>query len=256
MKTKIILSLFLAGILLITCKPTSNKQNEGQESVVTEEQESLTSEEQEYIDSLNAIIDSYEEEVIVVVKKFDKPAKSDDMEGLIEIVDTRNGESYSEAPREYIKYEDLPDSFNVIINTAKEFAFWYGENWQKLEQDKLFKYSDSLGYYIFDMNHGNFYLQTLKETGLVSDSLISSLRNMFLKDQIEFEKDKLGIDTDGPIGYPADILTNWQEDPPSIDTNEFIVNEISLESNTIRIFPDYSGITLIYEKGHWLVLGY
>ena len=54
------------------------------------------------------------------------------MEGIITIVDTRNGESYSDAPREYIKYEDLPDSLNVIIKTAKEFAFWYGENWQKL----------------------------------------------------------------------------------------------------------------------------
>jgi len=259
MKTKVILFLFLANILLIACKPTGNKQNEKQENIAIEEQDTLTPEEQEFLASLDSVMDSYEEEVIVVVNKFDKPDKTDEpdnMEGLITIVDTRNGERYSDAPREYIKYEDLPDSLNVIIKTAKEFAFWYGENRQKLAQGKLIKYSDSLGYYVFDMNHGNFYLQTLKETGLVSDSLISYLRNMFLKDQIEFEKDKLGRDTDGPIGYVADILTNWQEQPPTIDTNEFIVYEISLRSNTIRIYPEYSGITLIYEKGHWLVLGY
>jgi len=74
MKTKKILILFLACILLISCKPTSKKQNEGQESIVTEEQDSLTSEEQEFLASLDSVMDSYEEEVIVVV---DKNRKSD-----------------------------------------------------------------------------------------------------------------------------------------------------------------------------------
>ena len=74
MKTKKILILFLACILLIACKPTSNKQNERQESIVTEEQDSLTSEEQEFLASLDSVMDSYEEEVIVVV---DKNRKSD-----------------------------------------------------------------------------------------------------------------------------------------------------------------------------------
>ena len=44
MKTKIILSIFLAGIFLIACKPSSNKQNEGQESLAAEEQYILTPE--------------------------------------------------------------------------------------------------------------------------------------------------------------------------------------------------------------------
>ncbi len=75
MKTKNILTIFLAGILLIGCKPASNKQNEKQESLTPEERESLAPEYQDFFDSLDAALESYEEEVIVVVDKRDNAYK-------------------------------------------------------------------------------------------------------------------------------------------------------------------------------------
>jgi len=257
MKTKVILFLFLANMMLIGCKPNSSKQIEGQESVVTEEQDSLTQEEQEFLASLDSVMDSYEEEVIVVVNKFDKPDKTDEpekMEGLITIVDTRIVKRYSDAPREYIKYEELPDSLKIMIKTAKDFAVWYGINHEVLAQHKLFKYSDSLGYYVFDMEHGDYYLNTIQETGLVSDSLIRYFRNMFLESKVELEKDKLGRETDGPIGYVADIILRGQDTPPIVDTNDYVVYTISIGSNSIRVTSNYNSVSLINENGEWLVL--
>ena len=170
----------------------------------------------------------------------------------ITIRDRRNGISYDEAKLDDINYENLPDSFKIMIKTVKKFEAWYGENHEILAQHKLFKFSDALGYYIFDMEHGNFYLNTLQETGLVSDSLIKYFRNMFLDSQADLEKEKQGYETDGPIGYVADIITGWQEDPLRIDTSDYIVDEISIGDNSIRV----NSVYLIYENGHWLVLGY
>jgi hypothetical protein len=174
--------------------------------------------------------------------------------GKIKIEDYRNAKSPEEPKIEYVLYKTLPDSFKIMIETAKKFVVWYGSNHEKLAQDKLVKYSDSLGYYIFDMSHGDFYLKKLKETGLVSDSMISHYRKMFLETQAEFEKDKLGRETDGPIGFEYDIITGWQETPP-----EYKMEDISIEGITIYaksptiIRLSYIGISLIYENGKWLV---
>ena len=173
----------------------------------------------------------------------------------IKIEDYRNTGSDKEPKIEYVLYENLPDSFKIMIETVKKFKVWYGNNHEKLDQDKLVKYSDSQGYYIFNKNHGDFYLKTLKETGLVSDSMISQYRKIFLTAQADFEKDKLGLETDGPIGFVYDIITGWQETPPKCKMEDISIEGITIYSKSPTIIRiSYIGISLIYENGKWLIV--
>jgi len=258
MKTKKILFLYIAGVLLIACKPTSNKQIEGQESVVTEKQDGLTAEEQECKEYFDSILDSYEEEVIVVVNKsdkYDKMDEPDDKEGFITIVDKRNGERYSEAPREYINDTLLIDSLQKIAKTAETFIKWYINDNCPIDQDKLFTFSETLGYYIFDMKYGEFYIKELQKTGIVSDSLIRSLRRYFEQSKVDMETMKLGYETDGVIGYDADIIFNSQDLPTPLTVQKMKIKRFDFWGENISVtFDCGSAVRLFYENGEWKII--
>jgi|GEM_PF-2036168 len=256
MKTKIILSIFLAVILIIACKPASNKQKEGQESLALEKQESLTVEEQEYFDSLDAVIESYEEEEIVVVNKYEKIDKADEsenMEGLIKIVDVRNVDDYSDAVENFIPDSMLVDSLRVIANTAETFIKWYINDSCPINQDMLFTFSETLGYYIFDSSYGDYYLKELQETGVVADSLIRSLRRRFVQSKTEMETMKLGAETDGVIGYEADIIFYSQDMPDPFRVKEMKLKDFDIYDNKISVWLGIAVVYLIYENGEWKV---
>ena len=187
---------------------------------------------------------------------FDIPKNTDllvslDNTGIVEIRDFRNTESSKNGKTEYVFYENLPDSFKTMIETAKKFEVWYSNNdGKKIDQDKLVKYSDSLGYYIIDMNYGDYYLKTLKETDLVSDSLISQLHNAFLNSQVYYETNKLGPETDGPIGFEADLITNDQESLIPTKIEDISIGRITIFSNGSI---SCGWVQLINENGNWLV---
>jgi len=258
MKTKKILILFLACILLIACKPTNNKQNERQESIVTEEQDSLTTEEQEFLASLDSVMDSYEEEVIVVVdknRKSDKPVVPDDKEGFITIIDARNGERFSDVPREYINDTLLIDSLQKIAKTAEKFIKWYLSENCPINQSKLFAFSDSLGYYIFDVEYEKYYLKELQNTGVVSDSLIRSLSKTFEQIKVNLENEKFGPEPDGLSDYDVDIIFNSQDIPDPFLEPDLKIKSFNFWGSNISVrFSGGSAARLIYENGDWKII--
>lgn len=258
MKTKKILTLFFAVIWLIACKPTSNKQNERQESIVTEEQDSLTTEEQEFLASLDSVMDSYEEEVIVVVNKsdkYDKTNEPDDKEGMIKIIDVRNVDDFSDAVEIFIPDTMLVDSLRMIAKTAETFIKWYINDNCPIDQDKLFTFSETLGYYIFDMKYGEFYIKELQKTGIVSDSLIRSLRRYFEQSKVNMETMKLGYETDGVIGYDADIIFNSQDLPTPLTVQKMKIKSFAFWDENISVtFDCGSAVRLFYENGDWKII--
>ncbi|MBN1251007.1 MAG: hypothetical protein JXR51_04805 [Bacteroidales bacterium] len=189
-----------------------------------------------------------------IEKKNNETVKSIE-EDKVKMEDCRHTDNYENCTETYISYDEVADSVKEAYNVVIKFLTWYNKNYKKLDQDKLVTYSDSCKYYIADKKHADFYIKTIESTNLVSEGFINSLKKEFKNFGDYFEKEKLDKDTDGPIGYEADIIYNSQDSPYYDDFSSSKLTDFTLYKDKIAVsgYPA-SYVTLVKNKqGNWLI---
>ena len=109
------------------------------------------------------------------------------------IEDHRNRRTTNEVIKSTKLIDELSDSLVSMAKTAEKFIKWYISDSSPIDQDKLITYSDPLGYYIFDTNYGEYYLNEFQNTEIVSDSLIQWLKNVFEQSKADYEYEKISL---------------------------------------------------------------
>jgi len=235
MKTRKLFLLILVSAILTACTPKKNDENK----IINT------------LDSIKAVMEnngnkkSMEEDLVDI----------ESSKHLIKIRDYRKCENNSDVKNEYVNESELPDSLFEIAAIAEKFIKWYINDSCPIDQDKLFTFSDFSDYYIFDSEYGKYYLKELKNTKVVSDSLVRRLRKHFEQSRIDMENKMLGSETDGIIGYEADIIFNGQDLPLPIQVKEMKLESfVFYRTNEMSVGFDGVSAELIYEKGEWKII--
>lgn len=223
MKTKSLLIILGVSIGAITCK-TGNKEHN------------------------NLVSSTIQLETKLPIKPSYKPHNPENKSDLIKI------KVYNEADDEFVKNtinsSELSDTLRNTAIRAAKFVKWYINDSCPIDQDKLFTFSDSLGYYIFDSNYGYYYINELQKTALVSENLMQKLTKYFEESKIDMKIKKLGSETDGAIGYEADIIFNGQDLPAPFQVQEMKIKRIIIWSvDNVTIGFGVASVDLIYENG-------
>lgn len=93
----------------------------------------------------------------------------------IKYIDCRNISGHKKCEEKMISFKDLSKDEKNALNTVVEFYLWYCENNYSLNQDKFFSLHKEKGYYSYDLEYIEEYLDKFKRSGFVSDSFLNNL---------------------------------------------------------------------------------
>jgi len=129
-------------------------------------------------------------------------------------------------------------------------------NVKNLNQDGLVRYSDSCGYYIINKSHVYFYINSFKNTNFVSENFINILKDEFDSFGNYLEEEKLDLESDGMIGFEADLIYKEQDVDYNIDLSQIKLDEIKIFKDKLEIITDNPFFFVNFSKsnkGRWLI---
>ncbi|MBI9056092.1 MAG: hypothetical protein JEY96_19885 [Bacteroidales bacterium] len=177
-------------------------------------------------------------------------------EGKIKMTDCTHDENGENCIEKYVTMNKVDKTVKEVFNISIEFIGWYNSHVSELNQGALFTFSDSCNFYILDEKHANFYLNSFANTNMVSDNFIEKLREDFYSYDKWLKDEKLNIETDGVIGYEADLIYNNQDNNYYFDLNAIGLDEFILYENRIEIILKNPLLFISFikdEKNNWVI---
>ncbi len=175
---------------------------------------------------------------------------------IIKVLDHR--ETIVDVVDKDIAINKLADSLKSLIQKSGEFCHWYVDNYEKLNQKEIIVFNDSLGYYEFNVDIADIFLEKIKKSGYVSNNLIEMYKERFYEyNQVLTSKQITNRD--------ETFITNFTQQDAFFNEYEFTVpdkeNIEEIKPESIEIYDDLIivwffpniPVYLVQENNEWLV---
>jgi len=174
----------------------------------------------------------------------------------IKMIDCTESKDDDNCIEKYVAMDKINDEVISALKSTMLFYEWYNKNAVNLNQDGLVKFSDSLGFYIFDKAHADSYISAFVNTNLVSKGFVNNLKKQFDSYDVWLNNEKINKSYEGPVGFEVDLIHQNQDVDYNMDFGEIKLDEFKISKDRIELISAEPMLFISFVKdsdGNWKI---
>jgi hypothetical protein len=174
----------------------------------------------------------------------------------IKMIDCTESKDEENCIEKYVAMDKINDEVISALKSTVVFFEWYNKNAVRLNQDGLVKFSDSLGFYIFDKVHADSYISAFSNTNRVSKGFVNNLKKQFESYDVWLNNEKIDRSYEGPVGFEVDLIYQNQDVDYNMDLGAIKLDEFKISKDRMELITAEPMLFISFVKdidGNWKI---